>query len=72
MSSKLLNKAGKALFEKHLDKYTPADPMYEEYVDAKGKKRRRRVSALLLPVGTSALTPSPRPAARDPPGPLRP
>ncbi|CAK5271075.1 unnamed protein product [Mycena citricolor] len=38
----LLSKAGKALFEKHLEQYTPADPMYEEYTDDRGKKRRRR------------------------------
>ncbi|KAJ7628525.1 hypothetical protein FB45DRAFT_794367 [Roridomyces roridus] len=38
----ILDRAGKALFEKHLQQYSPADPMYEEYTDARGKKRRRR------------------------------
>ncbi|KAJ6608676.1 hypothetical protein B0H10DRAFT_2066939 [Mycena sp. CBHHK59/15] len=42
MSNALLNKAGKALFEKHLEQYAPVDPMYEEYTDDRGKKRRRR------------------------------
>ncbi|KAJ7704327.1 hypothetical protein B0H17DRAFT_1039281 [Mycena rosella] len=56
MSNALLGKAGKALFEKHLQQYTPADPMYEEYTDARGKKRRRRVSPSNL-APPSALTP---------------
>ncbi|KAJ3779045.1 hypothetical protein FB446DRAFT_711991 [Lentinula raphanica] len=38
----LLNTAGKKLFERHLQQYAPADPMYETYTDAKGKQRRRR------------------------------
>ncbi|KAK7042382.1 hypothetical protein R3P38DRAFT_2890180 [Favolaschia claudopus] len=42
MSSQLLNKAGKALFEKHLQQYSPADPMYEEVTDARGRKKRKR------------------------------
>ncbi|KAJ6591073.1 hypothetical protein DFH09DRAFT_1026063 [Mycena vulgaris] len=51
MSNALLGKAGKALFEKHLQQYTPADPMYEEFTDARGKKRRRRRD---IPPGLSA------------------
>lgn len=47
-----LNSAGKKLFERHLQQYAPTDPMYESYVDAKGKERRRRVS--ISPI----LTPS--------------
>jgi len=43
MTSKLLNKAGMALFERHLEQYAPADPMYETYTDSKGKQKRRRV-----------------------------
>ncbi|KAK7437956.1 hypothetical protein VKT23_018391 [Stygiomarasmius scandens] len=42
MTSKLLNKAGMALFERHLEQYSPADPMYETYTDNKGKQKRRR------------------------------
>ncbi|KAJ6588413.1 hypothetical protein B0H19DRAFT_1013241 [Mycena capillaripes] len=51
MSNALLNKAGKALFEKHLQQYSPADPMYEEYTDDRGKTRRRRRD---IPPGLSA------------------
>jgi hypothetical protein len=52
MTSTILNKAGKALFEKNLeDRYAPADPMYEEYTDKKGRKKRRKRA---LPPGLSA------------------
>jgi len=51
MSNALLNKAGKALFEKHLQQYSPSDPMYEEYTDARGRKKRRRRD---IPPGLSA------------------
>jgi hypothetical protein len=52
MTSTILNKAGKALFERHLgEHYSPADPMYEEYIDNKGKKRRRKRD---VPPGLSA------------------
>ncbi|EEB97576.1 hypothetical protein MPER_03075, partial [Moniliophthora perniciosa FA553] len=37
-----LGKAGKELFERHLERYAPADPYYEDYTDKKGKQRRRR------------------------------
>ncbi|KAF5343427.1 hypothetical protein D9758_011851 [Tetrapyrgos nigripes] len=40
--SALLNKAGKKLFEKHLEQYAPADPLYETYTDPKGRQKRRR------------------------------
>ncbi|KAJ7788084.1 hypothetical protein B0H14DRAFT_2536949 [Mycena olivaceomarginata] len=51
MSNALLNKAGKALFERHLEQYSPSDPMYEEYTDARGRKKRRRRE---VPPGLSA------------------
>jgi len=38
----ILTKAGKELFAKNLDQYAPVDPLYEEYVDNKGKKKRRK------------------------------
>jgi len=38
----LLNSAAKRLFERNLEQYTPSDPMYESYTDAKGRQRRRR------------------------------
>ncbi|KAJ7747941.1 hypothetical protein DFH07DRAFT_830635 [Mycena maculata] len=47
----LLDRAGLALFEKHLDKYTPVDPMYEDYTDKRGRKRKRRRQ---IPPGLSA------------------
>jgi hypothetical protein len=46
----LLNKAGKKLFEKHLEKYTPADPLYETYTTEKGKTKQRKRA---LPPGLS-------------------
>lgn len=42
MTSEMAKKVGLKLFEKHLDQYTPADPLYEEYTNEKGKKKRRR------------------------------
>ncbi|KAJ7031665.1 hypothetical protein C8F04DRAFT_1004777 [Mycena alexandri] len=51
MSNALLNKAGKALFEKHLAQYSPEDPLYIEEQDERGKKRRRRRE---IPPGLSA------------------
>ncbi|KAJ6507949.1 hypothetical protein C8R47DRAFT_1174310 [Mycena vitilis] len=42
MSNALLNKAGKALFEKH-SKHRPANPKYEECIDPRtGKKQKRK------------------------------
>ncbi|GLB44882.1 putative protein with domain of unknown function (DUF4112) [Lyophyllum shimeji] len=49
--SALLGKAGKKLFERHLEQYAPADPLYEFYTDAKGKQKRRKRAA---PPGLSA------------------
>ncbi|KAI9440049.1 hypothetical protein H4582DRAFT_1944698 [Lactarius indigo] len=45
-----INKAGKKLFARHLEQYTPADPLYEEYVDKRGRTRRRKRQ---LPPGLS-------------------
>ena len=46
----LLGKAGKELFERHLEQYAPADPLYETYTDHKGREKRRRRE---LPPGLS-------------------
>lgn len=43
MTSKLAQKVGLKLFDKHLAQYTPADPLYETYTDNRGKERRRKV-----------------------------
>jgi hypothetical protein len=51
MSTKILGKAGKKLFERHLDRYAPADPLYEFYTDNHGKKCRRKVFALTVHLG---------------------
>ena len=40
--------AGRKLFQKNLQQYQPADPLYETYIDKKGRERRRKVSAHLL------------------------
>ncbi|KAJ7600432.1 hypothetical protein C8J56DRAFT_1156819 [Mycena floridula] len=47
----LLESAGKKLFEKHLEQYAPADPLYETYTDKRGRQKRRK---RLLPPGLSA------------------
>jgi hypothetical protein len=39
----IYKKVGRGLFEKHVKNYQPQDPLYEEYVDKKGKTKRRRV-----------------------------
>jgi len=44
-------RAGLALFKKHIQAYEPADPMYETYVDKRGRTKRRRRS---IPPGLSA------------------
>ncbi|KAF9014471.1 hypothetical protein BDZ89DRAFT_1076601 [Hymenopellis radicata] len=44
-------KATNKLFEKHMEKYAPVDPLYEEYTDDRGKKRRRKRE---VPPGLSA------------------
>jgi hypothetical protein len=40
--SNFMNKAGMKLFAHHLEHYTPADPLYEEYVDKRGRTKRRK------------------------------
>jgi Domain of unknown function (DUF4112) len=47
--SALLGKAGKKLFEKHLQAYEPPDPVYETYTNDRGKVKQRRVSARYPP-----------------------
>jgi len=48
--SYFLNKTGKELFRRHVQQYTPPDPLYEYSTDQKGKKRR---SKRRLPPGLS-------------------
>lgn len=40
--SAMLGKAGKKLFEKHLEQYAPEDPLYETYTNDRGKKKQRK------------------------------
>lgn len=42
MTSALAKKAGLKLFEQNIQQYTPIDPLYETYTDAKGRQRRRK------------------------------
>jgi len=51
MKSELLHKAGRKLFASHLEQYAPADPLYEQYTDNKGRKKRRKRE---IPPGLSA------------------
>ncbi|KAF8524912.1 hypothetical protein BU17DRAFT_74670 [Hysterangium stoloniferum] len=51
MTSYIARKAGLSLFERHLENYAPQDPLYETYVDSKGKTKRRKRE---LPPGLSA------------------
>lgn len=46
----MAKKAGLKVFEKHLEQYTPKDPMYEFYTDEHGKQKRRKRA---LPPGLS-------------------
>ncbi|EGO24851.1 hypothetical protein SERLADRAFT_468764 [Serpula lacrymans var. lacrymans S7.9] len=41
-SSNYITKAGTKLFQKHLDQYAPADPLYESYTDNRGREKRRK------------------------------
>ncbi|KAK0218293.1 hypothetical protein EDD85DRAFT_961568 [Armillaria nabsnona] len=50
MATKLFEKTGKKLFAKHLEQYSPADPLYEVYTDDRGKQRRKKRE---LPPGLS-------------------
>ncbi|GLB44864.1 putative protein with domain of unknown function (DUF4112) [Lyophyllum shimeji] len=38
----LLQKAGKQLFKKHLQRFAPQDPLYECYTDSRGRQRRKQ------------------------------
>lgn len=40
-------RAGKKVFEKHMESYAPADALYVEYTDDRGRKRRKRASSPL-------------------------
>ncbi|KAG9314807.1 hypothetical protein JVU11DRAFT_3897 [Chiua virens] len=40
--SAYMQKVGLKLFKQHLENYTPPDPLYEYYNDAKGKQRRKK------------------------------
>ncbi|KAI0303822.1 hypothetical protein B0F90DRAFT_1569487, partial [Multifurca ochricompacta] len=48
--SSAITKTGIKLFARHLEQYTPADPLYEEYVDKRGRTKRRKRE---LPLGLS-------------------
>ncbi|KAG8988009.1 hypothetical protein FRB90_003020, partial [Tulasnella sp. 427] len=50
MANTVARKAGMKVLEQHLKNYEPKDPMYEEYVDDRGKVRRRKRE---LPPGLS-------------------
>jgi hypothetical protein len=41
--SSFIEATGKKLFAKHLEKYTPEDPLYEFYTNKHGKQKRRKV-----------------------------
>ncbi|KAG8948024.1 hypothetical protein FRC04_010066 [Tulasnella sp. 424] len=51
MAQAVAQKAGMKVLEQHLRNYEPKDPLYEEYVDDRGKVRRRKRE---LPPGLSA------------------
>jgi hypothetical protein len=42
MTDKFAKKVGLKLFSKHLEQYTPTDPLYETYVTPNGKTKRRK------------------------------
>ncbi|PFH51107.1 hypothetical protein AMATHDRAFT_75185 [Amanita thiersii Skay4041] len=48
--SYILNKAGRELFQRHIEQYAPPDPLYEYTTDTNGKKKR---SKRALPPGLS-------------------
>ncbi|KAF7796013.1 hypothetical protein EIP86_007182 [Pleurotus ostreatoroseus] len=50
MTSNFATSVGRKLFERNLAQYAPADPLYETYVDNKGRERRRKRE---LPPGLS-------------------
>jgi len=43
MATFIAKKAGAKLFEKHLQRYEPVDPLYETYTDENGRQKRRKV-----------------------------
>ncbi|KIK80489.1 hypothetical protein PAXRUDRAFT_158549 [Paxillus rubicundulus Ve08.2h10] len=49
--SSYMQKVGVKLFQQHLDQYSPPDPLYEYYTDARGKQRRKKRNT---PLGLSA------------------
>ncbi|KZT07584.1 uncharacterized protein LAESUDRAFT_724533 [Laetiporus sulphureus 93-53] len=51
MTSDFATSIGRKLFEKHLQNYTPEDPLYETYTDKRGRQRRRKRE---LPPGLSS------------------
>lgn len=42
MSSSYMQNIGTKLFAKHIQQYTPQDPMYEMYTDERGRQKRRK------------------------------
>ncbi|KAF5327118.1 hypothetical protein D9619_004723 [Psilocybe cf. subviscida] len=40
----IIAQAGKQAIEGHLERYAPADPLYEYYVDEAGKQKRRKAA----------------------------
>ncbi|KAG5638102.1 hypothetical protein H0H81_001780 [Sphagnurus paluster] len=48
--SNVLGNAGKKLFARHVEQYAPQDPLYETYINDKGKEKRRKRA---LPPGLS-------------------
>ena len=49
MTTYIAKKAGLKLFEKHLQRYEPTDPLYETYADENGRQRRRKVQTHTTP-----------------------
>ncbi|KAF8305781.1 hypothetical protein DL93DRAFT_2181668 [Clavulina sp. PMI_390] len=50
MSQAIMKKTGMTIFAKHMKNYEPVDPLYETYVDKKGRTKKRRRE---LPPGLS-------------------
>ncbi|CCM02229.1 uncharacterized protein FIBRA_04309 [Fibroporia radiculosa] len=57
MTSSVATKVGRKLFAKHIQQYEPADPLYEDYTDERGRrrKRKREVPPGLTPRDTKIL-----------------
>ena len=43
MATFIAKTAGSKFLAKHLERYEPADPLYETYTDDRGRQRRRKV-----------------------------